>query len=88
MNLATHAMLFAGRVFGQCIDWFSTLLDATGTRGIYLVALAIVAAFRLLVAPILGTALSTGSDAYQARHSARIQAKVRGVPTGNKQKEG
>lgn len=52
----------AGTVFVQPWLWFSDLLAVTGMTGIYLAALAMVLAFKFLIAPFIGASGDALSD--------------------------
>lgn len=56
------ALSIAGAIFAQPWAWFSDLLAATGTTGIYLAALAMLLAFKFLIAPFIGAAGDALSD--------------------------
>lgn len=65
------ALAYAVRVIWQVWSWFGVVLNATGTRHIYLTFFAFAIVFRLLIAPLVGQSLRAGSDTVKApRNSA------------------
>lgn len=48
--------------FTSVSNWFGLVFDRTGTTGLYLGAIVIVLCVRLLLAPLLGAAISSGAS--------------------------
>lgn len=79
------ALSIAGAVFAQPWVWFSNLLASTGTTGIYLAALAMMLAFKFLIAPFIGatgdalsdTAAKRGMPKWKRRELERERASRR-----------
>lgn len=63
------ALSIAGAVFLQPWLWFSQLLESTGMTGVFLAALAMLLAYKFLVAPFLGS--SGSSDTAEESNSNR-----------------
>lgn len=63
------ALGIAGSIFMQPWLWFSQLLESTGMTGVFLAALAMLLAYKFLVAPFLGS--SGSSDTAEQSNSNR-----------------
>lgn len=61
-NLALKALAIATQVFTAPLDAFYVMLGRTGTLPIYWVFFLLGLVYRLLVAPLIGAAISTGAS--------------------------
>lgn len=65
--LSVKAWAFANQAFSYVWYMFDQLLRVSGMKSIWLVAFLFALAARLLAAPLMGAALTAGSDVYQRR---------------------
>lgn len=71
--MAGMALSYAVRLFYQVLSWFGVLLNASGTRNIYISFVTIAIVYRLLIAPLVGHSLRAGSDTVKAPRTTSIE---------------
>lgn len=71
ITVGAWAWDWATRAFYSILTIWNVLMRATGTKGIFIIMFLFAVAYRLLAAPLMGAALSAGSDVYTASRAKR-----------------